>query len=406
MRRHIRSRVTLANASRGQVIIMVAVFAVSLVGMIGLSIDLGYAFAERRTVQNAADSAALAGAHALTKWSVDNPNYSAQGDVAAMVNDNKMGTSTTQSYSCSYVDDQNKVLASCAVPVPADATGIHVEVHETHPTFFIRVIPGAPKTVSTSASATAHVQAVTTGVGSDSPFILCGAGAYLASGGSMSVLTNGSADAAPTNVPLKGQVLTYPVGSGSGYQVEFLKKKTTPTPTTEPSPTPVGSATSTAGSGGTGTSTYSINPAAYGQTFILHAPQVAGCDTQGNRFKGDANNTANYGKAIPGLFDYAHGDKAGPTRAAVAGINGCSSGFTRDSTTTCVLLVPIASGSTNDELNVQTVGAFLVWGGSNYNYGTLLSSYQISTPPGLGPWTGSNGWKPGKGGLLTERLTK
>ncbi|MGA7670752.1 MAG: pilus assembly protein TadG-related protein, partial [Nitrolancea sp.] len=54
--------------SRGQIIIMVAALAVSLTAMIGLAVDLGVAFAERRTVQTAADSAALAGAHVLSTW--------------------------------------------------------------------------------------------------------------------------------------------------------------------------------------------------------------------------------------------------------------------------------------------------------------------------------------------------
>ena len=57
-----RDRIKSGKASRGQIIILVALFAVALTGMVGLSIDLGYTFAQKRSVQNAADSAALAGA--------------------------------------------------------------------------------------------------------------------------------------------------------------------------------------------------------------------------------------------------------------------------------------------------------------------------------------------------------
>ncbi|MGA7304008.1 MAG: pilus assembly protein TadG-related protein [Rhodothermales bacterium] len=388
--------------SRGQIIIMVAALAVSLTAMIGLAVDLGVAFAEKRTVQSAADSAALAGAHVLASWSTSNPGLAAGADVAAMVSQNKMGATVSQTYDCYYVDDNDDRISDCANAVPSNATGVHIAVTETHDTYFIRVVPGAPKTVSTSASATAHVQAVGSGVGSDSPFILCGAGAYLAGGGTMSILTT-SAEAQPSSPTAIVDYLTYSVSSSSKYQVEFLKKKTTPTPSAS------STSTATGGSGSGGSSTYKITSGAYGKTFILHDSQVAGCDTQGNRFKGVAANDDNYGISIPGLFDYDHGDRAGPTRARVAGVDGCDAGTTKGTADGCVLIVPIASGSVDDQLSVQTVGAFLVSECSpsgNCHEGTLLSNYVIGTPSGLGEWDGSGGWAPGKGGIITVRITE
>src|SRR3954463_9245040 len=50
---------------RGQVAIIMALSFVALMGMVGTGIDLGLGYAHRREVQNAADSAAVAGALAL-----------------------------------------------------------------------------------------------------------------------------------------------------------------------------------------------------------------------------------------------------------------------------------------------------------------------------------------------------
>ena len=50
------------RSSRGQALIIIVIALVGIVGMIGLAIDGGNAYLDRRTAQNAADSAALAGA--------------------------------------------------------------------------------------------------------------------------------------------------------------------------------------------------------------------------------------------------------------------------------------------------------------------------------------------------------
>ena len=49
---------------RGQTLIWVAVGMVVLIGMLGLAIDLGSLYGERRQMQNAADAAALEAARA------------------------------------------------------------------------------------------------------------------------------------------------------------------------------------------------------------------------------------------------------------------------------------------------------------------------------------------------------
>jgi Flp pilus assembly protein TadG len=341
---HIRERISTSKASKGQIIILAALFAVVLTGMVGLSIDVGYAFAEKRATQNAADAAALAGAHAVTEWSLTNAFQAADSDVATVVADNKMNSSTTLTYTCTYVDDSGQNQGACSAIVPATATGVHIVVHETHSTFFIRAVPFAPKTVSTSASATAHVQGVTTGIGGDSPFIVCGINTELDSGGKISIL-----------LPVAG------------------------------------------------TSTYTINPLAYGKTFDLHSPHVADCGNQAEDWKGLSDPDSDFSKAIPGWFDSLNGDKAGPTRVRVNGINGCAAGTTDPNG--CVLIVPIASKAVNGEFYVETIGAFYVTQShANAHVGVLLKDYDIQVI-GSGGWTGSNGWKVGDDGLIEVRLT-
>ncbi len=336
-----------SQSSKGQIMILAAFFAVVLAGMVGLSIDLGYTFAEKRSIQNAADAGALAGTHALTKWSPTNQYQTVEADVAAMVSANKMNSSTTQTYECSYVDDADQDQGACSEVVPPAATGVKVTVHETHNTFFVRVVPFAPKTVTTSATAVAHVQGLGISGGSDSPFIICGIDTKLAGGGTEPLLSD-----------------TDPV---------------------------------------------TINEDAYGDTFVIHSPGVSNCgwqDTGNGPFKGLADNDQNYNQPIPGWYDAATGAHSGPTRVAVNGIDGCAAGVVSSNINDCVLIIPIATKSSDGKLYVVATAAFQVTQcHANCHQGTLLKDYVMS-PNGQGEWTGSNGWKRGDDGVVMVRLTR
>src|SRR5829696_4048515 len=50
---------------RGQMVIIMALLMVAILWMVGVAIDLGFGYEHRREIQNAADSAAIAGALAL-----------------------------------------------------------------------------------------------------------------------------------------------------------------------------------------------------------------------------------------------------------------------------------------------------------------------------------------------------
>src|SRR5690349_14280603 len=53
------------RGERGQTLVVVALLAAILIGILGLAVDVGYAYSERRQIQNAADASALNGAREM-----------------------------------------------------------------------------------------------------------------------------------------------------------------------------------------------------------------------------------------------------------------------------------------------------------------------------------------------------
>src|SRR4029079_19654412 len=72
------------GAHKGQVLILSAFFLIGLMGMLGLSLDVGYALAARRTAQGCADAGAMAGAREIARWKSSAPT-SALGSTKAVV---------------------------------------------------------------------------------------------------------------------------------------------------------------------------------------------------------------------------------------------------------------------------------------------------------------------------------
>ncbi len=114
----------------GQALVIVAVILVALVGLLGLVIDGGNVYAQRRQMQNAADAAALAGARALIL----------QGPDAV--------EATAQEYA------STNGATNCAVEWTS--TQVRVVVSKTIQTFFVRVL--GIDTMPAAATATASVE--------------------------------------------------------------------------------------------------------------------------------------------------------------------------------------------------------------------------------------------------------
>ena len=325
------------------------------------------------TVQNAADAAALAGARAVAKWSITN-RTSAQTDAAgiALAAGNTMSSSVQMLDSCYYIDYAGSSLAPCSVEVPVAAKGVKVEVKETHSTFFIRVVPGAPDTVTTGATATALVQqlAVTP---SDGPFIVCSSAAWAVIDAQANTIANGG-----DSVPLV-------VKTGS---------------------------------------TYTVNPLYVGYSFVIgdnklsqgattKPPYKAGCGTKdagGADWNGLAldQGAANAGLAAPTMFKYDSGTKEGQIQTTVYGAEGCVAG---QAALSCVVFLPLAyngadttaDDATSSKLFVVGFAPFYVTSdtsGSSKRYlGKLLDDYIV-----MGP--GTNDWCRECGGSVVVRLTQ
>jgi Flp pilus assembly protein TadG len=325
---------------------MFALFLTVLLGALGLSVDLGIAFSQKRTMQNAADAGAMAGARIMAKWTAASPT-SAQAEVSNIVAQNQMGNIVPTISECIYVNDAGTNVGGCAATVPANATGVRVTVQETHPTYFIKVLPGAPNTVTTSASASANVQLYNDG----GPFIVCGTDTYLAGTGKK----NGK-DAKTMSILLPD--------------------------------------------------TTNLDPKAIGKSFEIHNQFVAGCGyDQSSDFDGLEENKkgTNDGRGINQWWNGDHGTVAGPTRFTVRGAEGCQNGNMND----CILILPIAASDPParkgkyPEFYVVRMAAFrVIEVDANTHWGVLLEDSYIASGPGTA------GWCRGCGGVAVVKMTK
>ena len=138
--RHI---VALGRQERGQILALVAMLALVLIAFIGLVVDAGFLYAQRRQAQNAADQAALAGAHAML-------DGAAQAEARAAAFE--------------YADSNgydNVTNNSVIVNIPplagehvGDADYIEVIVEEQPTSFFIHVVVPGSSTVLARGVAT------------------------------------------------------------------------------------------------------------------------------------------------------------------------------------------------------------------------------------------------------------
>ncbi|HEY7029707.1 MAG TPA: pilus assembly protein TadG-related protein [Thermomicrobiales bacterium] len=340
------------GAHPAQIVVMFALFATALVGALGLATDLGISFAGRRAMQNAADAAAYAGARKVAK-AASTAGVSVQTEVSGLISNNGYTfASATPTVACAYVTDADAAVGDCSATVPATATGVKVTVTETHPTFFLRVVPGGPETATTSATATAHVKIPgLTGAG---PFIVCATDTVLAAGGKMNILNK---------------------VSGS----------------------------------------WQLNMDAVGKTFNIHEPspsQFNKCGIGSSKYKGiadsDANKNLTAGPGDEKYFAFKEGDTASIS-VSVPGIQGCQAGTSGKDITNCVAYLPIAvidashpPQETGSDKKIWTVGfaAFLITAdGANAHTGKLLADYIVKG-------SGSSGWTTTYFGPVVIKLTK
>jgi Flp pilus assembly protein TadG len=330
------------GASRGQIILMFAIFLTVMMGVLGLSIDVGMAMAHRRSLQNAADAGVMAGARIVAKSTAGAP-LAAQADVEAVVQANAMDAATITSITCNYVNDSGSSLGGCAAIVPSGATGVRVAVNETHPTVFIQVVPGAPTSVTTSAGARANVMRLA--APADGPFLPCATNTQLVNGGNMDIMVK---------------------------------------------------------SGGT----WVLNQAAVDKEFKIHGPQIEDCKIHPSSYKGVADQGANVSLVAPGWFYFETGDKAGPVSKDVQGADGCKAGQEpRNCVMFLPIAVsdgqPLPS-SDHRAYVVAFMPFYITEPKQNEHYGRLLDDYIVYN----GGNPASGGWTPSYEGPITIRLTE
>jgi nucleoid-associated protein YgaU len=181
------------TSERGQMVVIVALGLTALVAMAGLVIDGGMAWANRRQVQNAADSASLAGTRILgldLKWRAVNaanpsppPAPFANPDAAvcdAVNNALAYNTNNAQSIAAidcvdgspdaMYVDFDKNELGQVGDGIPANAQGVKVVGHGASDTFLMGVI--GISTIDVAADAIALAGPAAPPLGNLMPFVV------------------------------------------------------------------------------------------------------------------------------------------------------------------------------------------------------------------------------------------
>ena len=380
----------------GIVLVLVALSLTVVVGMAALAIDLGTAYSSSRQMQNAADDAALAAARVLQCYEVTgntasplyNPGLAskyncptgASADTAAQV-------ATTASQVAQ--SDNNAQLESCEIisyygssPTPpyynvvdpscsdtgwygsAAADGVFVTAQTTETTAFGRAV--GTSSLSQLRQGAATVQQLI-GVGPVSSIILVCAGFEP---GTEQTDTN-TGTKLPSLVSYDPSTQQYELNdtlatssSGGVYNGPVYNPNYTP-------------------SDGSGLG----QPA-----MLLHNTHVDTCNLSSQGWKGIGN-----AATLPAWFQVTTGDRAGPTRVAIAGQAGCSASDLSQDPAGCVLALPICtdsngSGGVNGELYCVAWGAFelLSSGVNNQTLGFLGAATVSSGQTASGPPSGTN----------------
>lgn len=138
---------------RGQIVVIFAIALIALLAMVGLVLDGGSAYAQRRDQQNAADLAALAGAN---DYLLNSSSTAAFARARAVAGQN------------GYIDGTGGVTVNVSLTT-SNGARVQVDVTAPHANTFARVIPGQESwQVSTTATAKTGIPDTVAGA---APFI-------------------------------------------------------------------------------------------------------------------------------------------------------------------------------------------------------------------------------------------
>lgn len=371
---------------RGQTIVLFALMSLVLIAGLGLVIDAGVDYAQRRIMQNAADLAALAGARAISQQVTVTPRIRQVVEDAAVANGVPASALSAPDF-CQFINNSQSVIGSCNNnALSAAVTGVRVRVAETHTTYFMRAI--GINTSGTAASSMAEVQITTTMLSSDVLMAVCGIETATTSGGKYSILTDSLQDDEFAPVPSPGSP-----------RPQILKA-------TDPIATIKGGAYSYDWNSRDASTGAFPSPAATAPEFIIQGPNTAKCrkpatwdgliqvDADNNPIVIDRGEDSFYSFALTWqTSDLPNGNsspapgavcptvRSGPCRT-INGPQGCVKWQNPDSG--CIMLLPItdnyrANGTDSKDLQVyaRAWGAFLVTKvGSEYR-GRMIKNYPM-----------------------------
>lgn len=393
----------LRRPQRGQTLVFFALSGLVLLGALGLALDAGYDFGQRRAMQNAADAAALAGARAVSQNLT-----TAYSDALTAAQQN--GLTDTSRFTCNYISNAVPIatVASCTVgqapPSGLGISGVQVTVGEQHPTFVFRALGIGSS--GTSATATAQVQVLSSLDMGKAPFIVCG----------VNTMLNGPGNSTYSIFELSGSTLS------NGYPgvKEYQDTTSTYAPRYAMPHIQDGAYYYTYQNGG-------LVATGNNREFVIHGPQISFCNDTSSSWKGENLTTGIftlpasgiYGPfAPPGTSEYSSGSCSGwcdrqtltvntgtvtQITATVAGVQGCEKGGTLNN---CVVVLPVVDDSgpgltgSNALLALRTFAAFyVVQINTNTHVGRLIENY-----PTIGQSTGN--WSTSYTGPVVIKLIR
>ncbi len=368
-----------ARSVAGQTLVIFALTMVVLFGALGLVLDGGYNFIQRRAMQNTADSAALTGAQAIAQNMTDTQVTLSVQDAAT-----RNGADPTK-VTCRFITNAypGGTIEPCSSTgrtmstLTTAFTGVLVSVAERHKTFALPVL--GIQNSGTGATAAAQVQ-VPTGV-AVGPFVVCG-------------IDTVTVSAPPSfNNGIFKTNGTFPVTTPSGFNRTDGYENCDGGLCKKALETPDGPA---------------INPDAYyyknggleeikygswnGPEFLLHDSNgIRKCNNKPAQFKGI---NLNAGPITLTNGTWSPPDTTKPVitngnvtsvQATLAGVNGCQQNA-QGTIDKCIMILPIVDnsgpGGTGNSalLAVRTFGSFYIrQTATGTHTGRLIKSYTIAS---------------------------
>jgi Flp pilus assembly protein TadG len=372
-----------SGALSGQTVVFFALASLVLMGMLGLALDAGYDFAQRRTMQNAADAAAMAGAKQIAAKKTSGIRTIV--DTVASQN----GVTDTSLLNCVYIKNDYQTTKStygdCTQAPTSDVSGVQVSARETHGTFVMRVLGIA--TSGTGATAAAQVQVFSSIDNGQAPFLPCGVDTELDGTISLPVPPPNSPPNTPNQTLSELSLLVYDA-NGNAYineQAYSYDWKALHDPNTGMPPLLTGQLE--AGQPSTA-SLYGYNNYV-DPVFAIHGPnRIQTCGIGSNSWKGDNLDTGLTSiptNGPPGVtIPAGTGTRSGPVRN-VPGIGGCKT----NQSDNCIMILPIVdqgqSNGHNATVNARVFAAFYVTDvgsghSGNAHDGQLIKNYPIFGP--------------------------